>query len=90
MLKPFHVKIAFFGAAFVVLSAKEYLKVHRVESAKRAKIQENMRLDIAAIKTAAEVLNERIENGEIRNLADLREGVTNEIAFQKIAIREDD
>jgi hypothetical protein len=79
-----------FGAAVVILSAREYIRIHREEQAKREQIDRDMHLDIAAIHKASPVILARIDAGEIRSLAALQDAVKTETAFQKIAIREED
>jgi hypothetical protein len=73
----------------VVIAAKECIRIHREESAKRKEIRSNMELDIQAIHNAHDSMMSRIENGEIRSLAELAEATQTEVAFHKIAIRED-
>jgi O6-methylguanine-DNA--protein-cysteine methyltransferase len=74
----------------VAIAAKQYIRIHREERAKRKEIQRNMRLDIQAIHNAHDVMIARINNGEIRSLAQLAEATHTEVAFHKIAIREED
>ena len=74
----------------VAIAAKQCIRIHREEHAKREEIQRNMRLDIQAIHNAHDVMLTRIENGEIRSLAQLAEATQTEVAFHKIAIREED
>lgn len=76
-------------SAAVVLAVKSCIQVRREERAKRQQIDRDMHLDIQAINNATEVLNNRIDNGEIHNITQLVDSMRNEIAFQKIAIRED-
>lgn len=88
-----NIRLTFYLAAFAaaaVVTAKSYLRVHRDESAKRLEIEKNMHLDIRAIHAAQEAMNARIDAGEIHSLGQLAAEVSNEIAFQKIAIREED
>lgn len=80
------------GVASVIIGSavRASLKVKREERAKRKVVLDEMGLDVAAIHNATDVVNGRIERGEIRNLGELREAVLTEVAFQKITIREDD
>ena len=77
-------------AAAVVISARRCIQIHREENAKRKEIHRNMDLDIAAIHRAHDTMIARIEAGEIRSLAQLAEATNTEVAFAKIAIREED
>lgn len=77
------------SAAVVTLAVRSIVHTHRIEAAKRAVIEEDMHLDIAAINRAAAVVNAQIENGAIRNPGQLVDAVRTEIEFQKIAIREE-
>lgn len=77
------------SAVAVALAARSCIKTYREENQKQADIEKNMNLDIAAIRNAYEVLDARIDRGEIRNFSDLVNGFNTEIEFQKIAIRED-
>lgn len=87
-----NLKLIFFTSVaigFTIVTIKHGMKTHTEEKAKRAQIEADMHLDIAAINRAAAVVNERIERGEICNYDQLRDAVTTEIAFNKIAIREE-
>lgn len=74
----------------VTLAARSMINTHREEEAKREAMRENANLDVQAILRASKVMNERIDRGEIRGLAQLTDVMRNEIDFQKIAIREED
>lgn len=77
-------------AGFVVMSILTNTRsVRDEERGKRKEILNDMGLDVAAIHRATDVVNGRIERGEIRSYDQLREAVTTEVAFQKISIRED-
>lgn len=77
------------AVAVVAVSAREAIRIHRIERAKRQQIDADMHLDLAAIRRAGEVMHGRIERGGIRSLTQLAESFHTEIAFQKIAVRED-
>lgn len=77
------------SAVAVTVAARQCLETHRVEQKKRQEIMQNMHLDIQAIHNARDVLTERIDRGGIRSLSQLTDTVHNEVAFQKIAIREE-
>lgn len=77
------------SAVVVIAAAKSCIRVHREEQQKRLEIERNKQLDIEAIKRVSPVMEARIEAGEIRDLPSLIDSFHNEIAFQKIAIRED-
>lgn len=79
------------GAAIFTGSAYlTYRNTRNEEREKRKAILTEMGLDVAAIHNATDVVNKRIEKGEIRNLDQLREAVLTEVAFQKITIREEE
>lgn len=73
----------------VATGVREMIHNHRVEVYKRKRILDGMGMDVEAIHNAADHVNTRIERGEIRSLDELRDAVTTEVAFQKMAIRED-
>lgn len=73
----------------VATGVREMMHNHKVEILKRKRILDGMGMDVEAIHNAADHVNNRIERGEIRSLDELRDAVTTEIAFQKMAIRED-
>lgn len=79
------------GIAGVIVASgvREMHHTREIERLKRKKILEEMGMDVAAIHNAADHVNSRIERGEIRSLGELRNAVANEVAFQKMAIRED-
>lgn len=54
----------------------------------RKLIIDEMGVDVAAIHNATDVINAQIERGEIRDYDTLRARVLDEVAFQKIVIRE--
>lgn len=78
-----------YGVVAAVLTAKTCIKVTREERAKRAEIDRNLQLDLAAIHSASRVIVDRIDAGEIRSLDALRDAINTEINFQKIAVREE-
>lgn len=49
----------------------------------------DLTVEAAAIHRATDVINGKIERGEIRNHDELREAVLQEFSFQKIAIHEE-
>lgn len=61
----------------------------KAERIKRTQVITEVGLDVAAIQNAADVVNARIERGEIRDYDELRDAVISEVSFQKIAIREE-
>lgn len=73
----------------VGIITKSAIRIHRVENLKRLEIERNLHLDLQAIKNSVAVMNDRIERGGIHSYQELVANVNNEIAFQKIAIRED-
>lgn len=77
------------GGAFVVAAgAQQMYTIIQEERQKRLEIRKDMLLDIAAIRGAQMILQDRIERGEIRSLDELKQAIRVEIDFQKIAIRE--
>ena len=76
------------GGVAAVSAARSCRTVYTTEAQKRLEIEENMNLDLKAIRAAADVVHDRIERGEIRSLTDLGNSLQTEIAFHKIAIRE--
>lgn len=78
------------AAVIVGRGVRDMKKTHDVESDKRKAILNEMGLDVAAIHNATDIINARIENGEIRSMEELRDAVLNEVAFQKITIREEE
>lgn len=83
-----NVALATASVAVVGFATINSLKIRRQEIEKRQAIRKDCALDIIAIRNAQNVLMARVERGEIRSLAQLSECIDNEIAFQKIAIRE--
>lgn len=73
----------------VAVGVRDMINIHAVERAKRKQILDDMGLDVAAIHNATDIVNGRIERGEIRSYNELRDAVLTEIAFQKITIREE-
>ena len=86
-----YVNVATFISSAIVagLAVKKVLSVQKEEHAKREEIDKNMRLDIAAIRRVAPILEQCIDNGQILNLEQLKDAFDTEVAFQKIAIREE-
>lgn len=86
-LKPAIVVGAYVGVVGVaaVLTIKDIKKQQKA----RAAIASNASSDIAAILKASKHVQKRIDAGHIHNLNDLNDALENEIAFQKIAIREE-
>lgn len=87
--KAVKITVAVSTAAFFVPLAKSYLETLKLR-AKRKAVLDEVGLDVAAIHLATDVINERIEKGDITSWDQLRDAVTNEVAFQKITIREQD
>lgn len=83
-----NVALATASVAVVGFATINHLKIRRQEIAKRQVIRKESTLDTIAILNAQKILQARIERGEIRSLAELSERIDDEIAFQKIAIRE--
>lgn len=83
--------IVIVGASLIITKGVIDIRTIRAEEqAKRKAILNEMGLDVAAIHNATDVVNAKIEHGEITNYDELREAVLTEVAFQKIAIREND
>lgn len=77
-------------AGVLVLAQKgEASRERQAERSTRKKVIDQIGLDVAAIHRATDVINAQIDRGEIRDWETLQERVLDEIAFQKIAIRED-
>lgn len=86
------IKTIVFASVAVVMLGKlihDLVVITRQGRAERAELSANTTLDILAIGKAHDVMLRRIENGEIRSLAALKQATDEEIIFQKIAIRED-
>ena len=82
--------LALTGAGIIVLAGfGEAARVRQAEQAKRAQIREDAQLDIAAIHNATDVVAQQLVDGKITSLAQLSQRVNEEIAFQKIVIREE-
>lgn len=77
-------------AGTVAAGVRDAYKFRQEERTKRKMILDAAGLEVAAIQRATDVVNARIERGEIRNYDDLRDAVVTEVAFQKIAIHEDE
>lgn len=79
------------GTAVSALGVVTYLKIHRSEMKKRQEIQRQGRLDIKAIEIATDVIKERMDDPEYirKGVGNMLTDFNNEIAFQKIAVRED-
>lgn len=72
----------------VALAIRTYRSVHTEHALKRCDIDRETTLDVEAIKNASKVVTDMIEAGKIRSLEQLGDTLSTEIAFQKIAIRE--
>lgn len=83
--------VLFLGIAGVIVASgvREMMHNREVHRLKRKRIVEEGAMDVAAIHEAADHVNARIDRGEIRSLGQLQDAITTEIAFQKMAIRED-
>lgn len=79
----------FAGAMTAVgVSATIYVKIARDERAKRVEIEKNLHLDLKAIRLASDELSKRIAAGAYDGqLTRMFDDLNTEIAFQKIAIR---
>lgn len=77
------------GGAIIARGVYQHRQITKEHQEKRKAILNEMGLDVAAIHNATDIINERIEKGEIRSYEQLKEHVVNEVAFQKITIRED-
>lgn len=77
------------AGVIVATGVREMLHTREIERLKRRKILEGVGMDVSAIQNAADHVSTRIERGEIRSLGELQNAVETEIAFQKMAIRED-
>lgn len=77
--------------AAVGASVVTFVRVHKEEAAKRREIERNKHLDLEAIRNATSVTLDRIARGDFDdfNFNRLFDEHTNEIKFQKIAIREE-
>ena len=76
--------------AFEIAYERSKLKQnHEPQRSPREQVLDEVGLDVAAIHRATDVVNGQIERGEIRDWDTLRQRVTDEVAFQKIAIREE-
>lgn len=75
----------------VAIAARQCIRTHRIEAAKREEIKANAALDIQAIHNATRIVRDRIvaEGSPIHSLGDVISEINNEIKFQQIAIRED-
>ena len=78
-----------FAAIIIGKAAWDIRTVVKEERAKRQQLSVDSQLDVAAINKAADILCEAIDRGEIHDLKTLQRRTLDEIAFQKIAIRED-
>lgn len=76
------------GSVVTAFAVIDLVRFTRREAEKREELEKNTKLDLVAINRAAVVLSKKIENGQIGSLAHLSEQFNNEIAFQKIAVRE--
>ncbi len=76
------------SAVTVGVAIRSIVRTTQQERAKRQMLQNNLYLDIQAIRAAEELVRKRIDRGEIRSLATLAQAINDEIAFQKIAVRE--
>ena len=77
------------GVAIVGASVTQSIKTHRTERARREKIEAELQLDLTAIKRAGAVIQEKIQtDSAFVPLHTRMEQFDNEMAFQKIVIRE--
>lgn len=76
------------ASAIVIIGS--VMLVRKDARAERRQIRKDARLDIAAIEAASDVVRARIRQSEsLRDLGYWVDELENEIAFQKIAIREE-
>lgn len=77
-------------AGLLILAVKGVeARIRQEERSVRKKVLDQLGLDIVAIHQATDVINSQIESGKIRDWATLEKRVHEEVAFQKIAIREE-
>lgn len=72
------------------VAIRETIAVSRREQLKREEIKSNMLLDLEAIQRASQQMKRDIAGGNYRTLEAIGQAFNIEIAFQKIAIREED
>lgn len=90
MERKIRVAIILVGATVIIAKGVHDIRqTVREGRTEREQIIDDMGLDVAAIHRATDVVNARIDRGEIRSMDQLREAVLTEVAFQKISIRED-
>lgn len=80
------------SAVVVVAAVTSSIRVRREEQQKRLEIERNKQLDLEAIRRAGAIEREWLDNAdisEVLNLQNVMDRLHNQIAFQKIAIRED-
>lgn len=79
------------GTTISVICVAVYSKISRSEAKKRQEIRRQGQLDLKALGIAAELVHERMNDPEYLHLgiANVMNDFNNEIAFQKIAVRED-
>lgn len=75
-------------AGYVGVNVLAARKTRKAEQAERTDIVNQMGVEVAAIHRATDIVNGRIERGEIRSYDQLREAVLTEVGFQKILINE--
>ena len=81
--------IAILASGVVVVRAVAEARAVKVrEEAKRAEIKAESQLKIKAINAAERAVADMINSGQIRSLDELRDAVSNEIAFQTIVHHE--
>jgi hypothetical protein len=74
--------------ALVAVTAN-YVKVIKTERARRKKIDEDLQLDLTAIRLAGERMQAKVRAGDYDGqLYRMFDDMSNEIEFQKITIRE--
>lgn len=86
---PKKIFIAFVAALIVLEASYQISKDREKGRSDRKKVLDEVGLDVHAIHLATDVVNGRIERGEIRSYDELKEAVLTEVAFQKMAVRED-
>lgn len=76
-------------AGLAIYAKNKEARTRQEERSVRKKVLDQLGLDIVAIHRATDVINSQIESGKIRDWDTLEKRVHEEVAFQKIAIREE-
>ncbi len=78
------IALAVASSAFATFATVDYLKTRKIEQAKREKIQIDTKLEIQAIRTAANIVVEKILAGEYDGKLD---NIMTDYEFYKITSR---